>query len=393
MASPNLNMRDPVMYRIMRTEHHQTGSTWCIYPMYDWAHGQSDAIEGITHSLCTLEFENHRPLYDWYLDHLEGELEFRPRQSEFARLNMTYTTLSKRKLKRLVEGDVVSGWNDPRMPTLSGLRRRGYTARSIRTFCERIGVAKFNSTVDYVQLENALREELNRSAPRRMAVLDPLELIIENYPEGQDELIDAVNNPEDEAAGTRAVPFGGRLWIERDDFRPEAPRKYHRLTPGKEVRLRYAYYVTCTGFDTDPETGEVTAVRCKYDPETRGGDSADGRKVRGTIHWVSAAHAMDAEVRLYDHLFCKPDPEDCPEGEDMLSNLNPTSLDVIESAKLEPSLADLAIGEQVQFERKGYFVRDAVDDAGPGSGGRAVFNRAVALRDSWAKLEKKLAAK
>ena len=388
MASPNMNMRDPVMYRIMRTHHDRTGSDWCIYPMYDWAHGQSDAIEGVTHSLCSLEFENHRPLYDWFLDRLD--LSFapaRPRQIEFARLNITYTVLSKRKLIRLVDENLVSGWDDPRMPTLSGLRRRGYTAGAIRTFCKRIGMAKFNSTVDMVQLENALRDELNKTAPRRMAVLDPLKLIIENYPDdGSEELVDAVNNPEDESAGTRLVPFSRELWIERDDFRVEAPRKYHRLTPGKEVRLRYAYYVTCTGFDTDPGTGEVTAVRCTYDPETRGGDSADGRKVRGTIHWVSAAHALRAEVRLYDHLFREAHPE---EGGDFVDHVNPDSLVVVSDARVEPSVTDLTVSDHIQFERKGYFCLDSHDSTFE----RLVFNRAVALRDSWAKMEKKLAVR
>ena len=389
MASPNLNLRDPVLYRILSTPHHRTGSDWKIYPMYDWAHGQSDAVEEISHSLCTLEFENHRPLYDWFLDRIGLAPEaVRPRQIEYARLNLTYTLVAKRKLRQLVESSLVSGWDDPRMPTLRALRRRGYTPTAVRTFCERIGLAKFNSTVDMVQLENALREEQNRLAERRMAVLRPLELVIENYPEGQEEHVDAVNNPEDEGAGRRSVPFSGRLWIERDDFRPEAPRKYHRLTPGKEVRLRYAYYVTCTGFDTDPDTGEVTRVRCTYDPETRGGDSADGRKVRGTIHWVSAPHALDAEVRLYDHLFRTPNPNDVEEGQTFLDNLNPNSLEVLEG-KLEPSLAELPEGQLVQFERQGYFCVDPVDTTPE----RPVFHRAVALRDSWAKLEKKLGAK
>jgi len=385
MASPNMNLRDPVMYRISHAAHHRTGKRWCIYPTYDWAHGQSDALEGITHSICTLEFENHRPLYDWFQDQLE--LPHRSRQIEFARLNLTHTMLSKRKLLRLVADGHVTGWDDPRMPTLSGLRRRGYTPEAIRTFCERIGVAKFNSTVDVVQLENALREELNRRAPRRMAVLNPLEVVIENYDEGREELLDAVNNPEDEQAGTRRVPFGRVLWIERDDFRVEAPRKYHRLAPGREVRLRYAYYVTCTDFVTDPATGEVVQVRCTYDPQTRGGDSPDGRKVRGTIHWVSADHAIEAEVRLYDHLFREPHPEAGGEA-DLGSALNPDSFVVVDGARLEPCLAEVAPGETVQFERHGYFCADARDSRP----GQPVFNRAVALRDSWAKIEKKLGA-
>ncbi|HED66985.1 MAG TPA: glutamine--tRNA ligase/YqeY domain fusion protein [Planctomycetes bacterium] len=390
MASPNLNLRDPVLYRILRARHHRTGDAWCIYPMYDWAHGQSDAIEGVTHSLCSLEFENHRPLYDWFLDHIDLEPGApRPRQTEFARLNLTYTVLAKRQLRRLVEEGHVSGWDDPRMPTIRGLRRRGYTPTAVRTFLEGVGVAKFNSTVDMVVLENALREEQNRLAERRMAVLRPIELVIENYPEDGEEFLEAHNNPEDEGAGTREVPFSRTLFIERSDFRESAPRKYHRLAPGKEVRLRYAYYVTCTGFDTDPETGEVVRVRCTYDPETRGGDSADGRKVRGTIHWVSARHAFTAPVRLYDHLFSVPNPMDVPEGGDLLDHLNPASLEVLENAKLEPALRELAPGTLVQFERHGYFCLDTVDSS-PGS---PVFHRAVALRDSWAKLEKKLGAK
>ena len=387
MASPNLNLRDPVMYRILSAPHHRTGSAWRIYPTYDWAHGQSDAVEGVTHSLCSLEFENHRPLYDWYLDRIDlAPGAVRPRQIEFARLNLSYTLVAKRKLRQLVEQGHVTGWDDPRMPTLRALRRRGYTASALRTFCDRIGLAKFNSTIDMVLLENALRDEQNRLAPRRMAVLRPLRLILENYPVDQEELLDAVNNPEDGTGGTRRVPFGRELWIERDDFRPDAPRKYHRLAPGKEVRLRYAYYVTCTGFDTDPATGEVAAVRCSYDAATRGGDSADGRKVRGTIHWVSAAHALEAEVRLYDHLFAVPHPEEVDEGRTFLDHLNPASLKVISDAKLEPALADLRPGELVQWERQGYFCLDPVDS----KPARPIFHRAVALRDSWAKIEKKL---
>ena len=383
MASPNLNMRDPVMYRISSEPHHRTGTEWCIYPMYDWAHGQSDAIENVTHSVCTLEFENHRPLYDWFLDNLDiGH----PQQIEFARLNLSYTLMSKRKLLRLVDEGHVDGWDDPRMPTLSGLRRRGYTPESIRAFCETIGVARFNSTVDHVVLDNSLRDDLNRRAERRMAVLDPLRVVIENYPEGQTEELDAVNNPEDDAAGTRKVPFSRVLYIERADFRAEAPRKFFRLTPGREVRLRYAYYVTCTGFDTDPETGEVTEVRCTYDPETRGGDSADGRKVRGTIHWVSAEHAVAVEARLYDHLFRTLDPQDV-EGEgdgDFTQNLNPDSLRVV-TCQAEPALAEVEVGSRFQFERLGYFCVDRDSTAQ-----QRVFNRTVPLRDSWAKIEKKL---
>jgi len=385
MRSPNMTLRDPVMYRINRTRHHRTGSEWCIYPTYDWAHGQSDAIEGVTHSLCSLEFLNHRPLYDWCLDQLD--LAPRPRQIEFARLNLSYTITSKRKLRQLVEEGHVEGWDDPRMPTLRGLRRRGYTPSAIRSFCKSIGVAKFNSTIDMVLLENALRDELNRTAERRMAVLDPLELVIENYPEGEEELVDAVNNPENEEAGTRKVPFSGRLWIERSDFREEAPRKYYRLKPGQEVRLRYAYYVTCTGFERN-EAGEVTRVFCTYDPETRGGGSADGRKVRGTIHWVSAEHAFDGEVRLVDHLFRTPDPSDVAEGATFVDNLNPESLEVVQ-ARLEPNLAGSAPGARYQFERHGYFCADTRDS----KEGKPVFLRSVALRDSWSKLEKKLSGK
>jgi len=385
MASPNLNLRDPVMYRILQAPHHRTGTDWCIYPMYDWAHGQGDAIEGVTHSICTLEFENHRPLYDWYLEHIDlsgtPSAAAPPRQIEFARLELTHTVLSKRKLKRLVEEGHVSGWDDPRMPTLRGLRRRGYTPEALRAFCEQVGVTKANSTIALVVLENALREDLNRRAPRRMAVLDPLKLIVENYPEDGEELLDAVNNPEDASAGTRPVPFARELWIEREDFRAEAPRKFHRLTPGREVRLRYAYYVTCTGFDTDPETGAVTAVRCTYDPDSRGGDTADGRKVRGTIHWVSARHAHRAEVRLYDHLFAREDPD----GGDLLESLNPRSLAVLPEVPVEPSLRTAEPGAHLQFERKGYFCVDPVDSRP----GRPVFNRAVELKDSWAKIEQR----
>jgi glutaminyl-tRNA synthetase len=343
----------------------------------------------VTHSICSLEFENHRPLYDWYLEHVDlgdtPSAERAPQQIEFARLELTYTLTSKRKLRRLVEEGHVSGWDDPRMPTLRGIRRRGYTPEALRAFCEGIGVTKTNSRIDQVVLENALRDDLNTRAQRRMAVLDPLELVIENYPDDGEERLEAVNNPEDPAAGTRVVPFSRRLWIEREDFRPEAPRKFHRLTPGREVRLRYAYYVTCTGFDTDPATGEVTRVRCTYDPETRGGDSADGRKVRGTIHWVSAQHAIHREVRLYDHLFAALDPTEVPEGQDFLANLNPDSLTVLPEVPMEPSLEQVEPGWHVQFERKGYFVVDTVDSRP----GRAVFNRAVGLKDSWARIEQR----
>ena len=384
MASPNMNLRDPVLYRILRQPHHRSGSRWCIYPTYDWAHGESDAIEGITHSICTLEFENHRPLYEWFLEALE--LEHRPQQIEFARLNLTHTVLSKRKLLRLVKEGHVSGWDDPRMPTLSGLRRRGYTPESLRLFCERIGVAKFNSTVDVVQLENALREDLNKRAPRVMAVLSPLKVVIEDWPAERVEWLEAVNNPEDPAAGTRKVPFGRELWIEREDFRAEAPKSYWRLKPGQEVRLRYGYYVTCTGFELDPASGEPVLVRVRHDPATRGGDSPDKRKVKGTLHWVSAAHALEAEVRLCEHLFREAHPEaGHEEGSDFLAHLNPDSSRTLAGCKLEPSLAEARPGQHFQFERHGYFSLDA-RDARPG---RPVFLRAVALRDSWAKIEQK----
>jgi glutaminyl-tRNA synthetase len=383
MASPNMNLRDPVLYRILHADHHRTASAWRIYPTYDYAHPLCDALEHITHSICTLEFENHRPLYDWVRDNCSTPAK--PEQIEFARLNITYTVLSKRKLLRLVNEKHVAGWDDPRLPTLSGLRRRGYTPSAIRTFCERIGVAKFGSTIDVVQLENALRDDLNKSAPRAMAVLRPLRVVIENYPDGAGEELEAVNNPEDPSAGTRKVPFGKVLYIERDDFRADAPKDYFRLAPGKEVRLRYAYFVTAKSFRTDPATGEVVEVLCTYDPATRGGNAPDGRKVKGTIHWVSAEHSIAAPVRLYDHLFGTEFPEDVPEGQDFLVNLNPKSLEVLDGARLEPSLAKLAPGSTVQFERHGYFCADAVDSR-PGA---PVFNRAVSLRDSWAKVEKK----
>lgn len=390
MASPNLNLRDPVMYRIAHAAHHRTGNQWCIYPMYDWAHGQSDWIEGITHSICTLEFENHRPLYEWFVDsiaRLGGNpkaVSYQPRQIEFARLNLTYTVLSKRKLLELVKGGHVSGWDDPRMPTLSGYRRRGYTPQAIRNFARDVGVTKFDSVIDIARLENALRDDLNRRAPRRMGVLHPLKLVIENYPQGQTEELEAVNNPEDPSAGTRKIPFSGVLYIEQDDFREVPPPKYFRLTPGQEVRLRYAFFVRCTGVIKD-DRGEIVEVRCTYDPATRGGDSPDGRKVKGTIHWVSAAHAVDAQVRLYDHLFNQENPNDVPDGQNYLASLNPHSLVVASDAKLEPGLKEAAAGETFQFERHGYFCVDSQDS----KPGRPVFNRAVSLKDTWSKLEKK----
>ncbi|MEM7264032.1 MAG: glutamine--tRNA ligase/YqeY domain fusion protein [Planctomycetota bacterium] len=382
MASPNLNMRDPVLYRILHAHHHRTGDEWCIYPMYDFAHGQSDSIESITHSLCSLEFENHRPLYDWFCEKLEIH---HPQQLEFARLELTSLITSKRKLRRLVEEGYVTGWDDPRMPTLSGMRRRGYTPASIRNFCEGVGVAKFNSTIDLTVLENAIRDDLNPKAERRMAVLRPLKVIVTNYPEGQSEMVDAVNNPEDESAGKRELPFARELFIEQDDFREEAPRKYFRLTPGREVRLRYAYYVTCTDVVKDDD-GNVIEVHCTYDPESRGGNTEDGRKVKGTIHWVSAQHAVEAEVRLYDRLFADPAPGKLSDDA-FVEALNPTSLETI-VAPVEPSLATLEAEQTVQFERLGYFCVDRESTAE-----RPVFNRTVPLRDSWAKIEKKMGGK
>ena len=377
MASGNLNMRDPVMYRIIKTaSHHRTGERWCIYPTYDWAHGQSDSIEGVTHSICTMEYEDHRPLYDWYLEKLGI---FRSEQTEFARLNLSHTVLSKRKLAILVEGGYVSGWDDPRMPTLSGMRRRGYTPESIRAFCDRIGVAKRDNVMDAALLEHMLRDDLNRRAPRVMGVLRPLKVVIENYPEDKVEYLDAVNNPEDLGAGTRKVPFSRELYVERDDFREEAPRKFYRLVPGREVRLRYGYLVTCTGVVKD-DSGEVVELRCNYDPQTRGGHAPDGRKVRGTIHWVSAQHALPVQVRLFDRLFTsvRPDEED-----DFLDNLNPASLEVLTGCRVEPSLADAAPGSRCQFERLGYFCVDSKLSAH----GAPVFNRTAPLRDTWAKIE------
>lgn len=378
MASGNLNMRDPVMYRILRAAHHRTGDKWCIYPMYDFAHCLSDSIEGITHSICTLEFEDHRPLYDWFLDQLDVH---HPQQIEFARLNLSYTVLSKRKLVQLVEGGYVTGWDDPRMPTLAGLRRRGYTPESIQDFCERIGVAKRESMVDMALLEHCLREDLNKRAPRVMGVLRPLRVVIENYPEDQVEELEAVNNPEDPGMGSRKVPFSRVLYIEQEDFRENPPKKFYRLAPGREVRLRYAYFITCVGVVKDEQTGEVVELHCTYDPETRGGDSPDGRKVKATLHWVSAAHALEAEVRLYDHLFLKPEPGEA--GQDFRTYLNPKSSEILTSCRVEPGLAGALPGSRYQFERQGYFCVDS-----DSSKGKLVFNRTVSLRDTWAKVEK-----
>ena len=381
MAAPNINLRDPVMYRVLRATHHRTGDQWCIYPTYDFAHGQSDSIEGITHSICTLEFEDHRPLYDWFLDQLAIH---HPQQIEFARLNITYTVLSKRKLLQLVQQEHVSGWDDPRMPTLAGIRRRGYTPEAIRSFCERIGVTKVNSTVDIAMLEHCLREDLNKRAPRVMAVLRPIKIVMENYPEGQVEELDAVNNPEDPAMGTRKVPFSRELYIDEDDFREEPPKGFFRLSPGKEVRLRYAYIIKCVGVEKDPTTGAIRELRCTYDPDTKSGSSQSNRKVKATIHWVSAAHALQAEVRLYDHLFSKEDPDDIAEGMDWLANINPKSLERLTACRVEPELATAAISERYQFERLGYFCVDKDSKAGA-----LVFNRSVTLRDTWARIENK----
>jgi glutaminyl-tRNA synthetase len=386
MASPNVNMRDPVLYRILHAEHHRTGKKWCIYPMYDFAHGQSDSIEGVTHSICTLEFENHRPLYDWCLESLRI---YHPQQIEFARLNLTYMLMSKRKLLQLVEENYVSGWDDPRMPTICGLRRRGYTPEALRTFCERIGVTKYNSLTEINVLENAIREDLNRRAARAMAVLNPLRIVLENYPDDLVEEMDAVNNPEDPAMGTRKVPFSKVLYIEQDDFREDPPKEFFRLAPGREVRLRYGYVIRCVSAVKDAKTGEITELNCTYDPATRGGNTPDGRKIKSTIHWVSARHAVDAEVRLYEHLFTKESPEDVPEGTDYRVNLNPKSLTSVTSCKLEPSLATAAPGNRYQFERLGYFCADSRDSQ-PGA---LVFNRTVSLRDTWAKIEKKSGGK
>jgi len=386
MASPNMNMRDPPIYRIRRADHHRTGDAWCIYPMYDFAHCLGDSVERITHSICTLEFEDHRPLYDWFLDQLGV---YHPQQIEFARLSLTHTMMSKRKLLELVQEGHVSGWDDPRMPTLIGLRRRGYTPEAIRNFCQRIGVTKFNSTHDMSWLEDSLREDLNKRSERRMAVLKPLKVIIENFPEGEVEQLEAINNPEDSSAGTRSVPFSREIYIEQDDFMEDPPKKFYRLGPGREVRLRYAFFITCVDYTTDTETGEVTELRCTYDPETRGGSAPDGRKVKGTIHWVSAEHAVETEVRLYDHLFQVPDPGDIPEGGDYRDNLNPDSIEVLTDCKLEPALADAEPGSRWQFERLGYFCVDSVDS----EAGKLVFNRSVTLRDSWAKIQQKQVGK
>ena len=385
MASGNLNMRDPVMYRILHAEHHRTGNKWCIYPMYDWAHGLCDSIEGVTHSICTLEFEDHRPLYDWFLEELGV---YQPQQIEFARLNLTYTVMSKRKLLRLVEDGYVRGWDDPRMPTISGLRRRGYTPEAIRDFSERIGVARKDSTVDIKLLEWCIREDLNKHAPRVMGVLQPLRLVIENYPDDEIEELEAINNPEDPAMGTRIVPFSRVLYIERDDFREDPPKKWFRLAPGREVRLRYGYYITCVDMVKDKQTGEVIELRCTYDPATKGGWSPDGRKVKGTLHWVSAAHAIEAEVRLYDYLFLQSSPEEGEEGSDFKSNINQDSLEVLPSCRLEPSLAGATPGSRYQFERLGYFCLDP-----DSSVDKLIFNRTVTLRDTWAKIEKKMKEK
>ena len=378
MASPNLNLRDPFMYRILHAHHHRTGDKWCIYPMYDFTHGQSDSMEGITHSICTLEFEDHRPLYNWYVEQLGI---FHPQQIEFARLNLTYTVMSKRKLLQLVTDGHVNGWDDPRIPTISGLRRRGYTPESIRKFCETIGVAKFNSTIDIHVLENSLREHLNKTAARVMAVTQPIKLVITNYPENQTEQLTAINNPEDETMGTRELPFSRTLYIEQDDFREDPPKKFFRLAPDREVRLRYAYIIKCTEVIKDAETGEILEVHCTYDPETKSGMPQAKRKVKGTIHWVSAEHSLPAEIRLYDHLFSQPDPDD---GDNFLANLNPNSLETLKESRVEPSLAEASAGNRYQFERRGYFCvdQDSKTDA-------LVFNRTVQLRDTWAKIAKK----
>lgn len=381
MASPNLWLRDPVMYRILHASHHRTGDTWCIYPMYDWAHGQSDAIEGITHSLCTLEFDVHRPLYDWFLEQLGIH---HPKQIEFGRLNFSYTLLSKRKLLRLVREGQVSGWDDPRMPTLAGVRRRGYTPAAIRNLIDRIGMARANSTVDIAMLEHAVREDLNASAPRTMAVLDPLRVVIENYPAAQVEELEVANHPQVPEMGTRIVPFSREIYLEREDFQEEPSPKFFRLAPGREVRLNQAYYITCTGVVKDEATGEIVELRCTYDPASRGGTTPDGRKVKGTLHWLSAEHALPAEVRLYDHLFTKADPNEVDEGEEFTSNVNPESLRVLTGCRVEPDLAGAAPGSRFQFMRQGYFCLDIVDSR-PGA---LVFNQTVSLRDSWARTTK-----
>jgi glutaminyl-tRNA synthetase len=378
MSHPNLNMRDPVMYRILHADHHRTGDKWCIYPTYDWAHGLEDSVEKITHSICTLEFENHRPLYDWFLEQLGVH---HPQQIEFARLNLTYTVMSKRKLLQLVQQGKVNGWNDPRLPTLSGMRRRGYSPEAIRNFCQLIGVNKFNSTVDIALLEHCLREDLNKTSPRVMAVLRPLKVIIDNFPQGKVEEMDAINNPEDPGAGTRKVPFSRELFIEQDDFMEEPPKKFYRLAPGREVRLRYAYFVTCTDAVKD-KNGRVVELHCTYDPATRSGDAPDGRKVKSTLHWVSTVRSLPAEVRLYDHLFTNQNPDDIEENKDFTSNLNPNSLEVLTDCRVEPSLAGAVPLNRYQFERLGYFCVDP--NSSPEN---LVFNRTVTLRDEWAKIK------
>ncbi|MBT3279179.1 MAG: glutamine--tRNA ligase/YqeY domain fusion protein [Phycisphaerales bacterium] len=380
MASANINLRDPIMYRVLHAHHHRQGDAWCVYPMYDWAHGLEDSIEGITHSVCTLEFENHRPLYDWFIDQLTDINH--PQQIEFARLNLTYTVMSKRKLLRLVQENLVTGWDDPRMPTISGLRRRGYSPEAIRKFCKTIGVAKFNSTIDIQLLDHCLREDLNKTSPRVMAVLDPLKVTITNFSEGDVDQLEAINNPEDESAGTRMVPFTKEIYIERADFMEDAPKKFFRLSQGREVRLRYAYFVTCDEVLKD-DAGEIVELKCSYDPATRGGDAPDGRKVKGTLHWVSASECLDAEVRLYDHLFTKENPDATEEGQDFIANLNPDSLKTI-TAKVEPYLAASTPGDRVQFERTGYFCVDT-DSAADA----LVFNRTVTLKDKWKKIQSK----
>jgi glutaminyl-tRNA synthetase len=382
MASPNLLLRDPVFYRIRKASHHRTGDKWCIYPTYDFTHGICDSLEGITHSICTLEFEVHRPLYDWILIELGMH---HPQQIEFARLNVSHTLLSKRKLLELVEKKYVSGWDDPRMPTISGFRRRGYTPESIRKFCDEIGVSKADSIIELNVLENSIREELNKTAPRVMAVLKPVKVVIDNYPEGKTEEVDVINNPEDPSSGSRKVPFGRELYIEEDDFREDPPKQFFRLSPGREVRLRCAYFIKCSGVVKDEATGKIKEIHCTYDPQTRGGDSPDGRKVKATMHWVACGRAIQAEVRLYDTLFTKRDPSDVPEGQDFSVNLNPHSLELISSCPVEPSLKSALPGSRFQFERLGYFILDSID-----ASGKPVFIRTVTLRDTWAKIEKKL---
>ncbi|MGA2915562.1 MAG: glutamine--tRNA ligase/YqeY domain fusion protein [Sedimentisphaerales bacterium] len=378
MAHPNLNMRDPVMYRILHASHHRTGDKWCIYPMYDWAHGLEDSVEKVTHSICTLEFENHRPLYDWFLDSLGI---YHPQQIEFARLNLTYTVMSKRKLLKLVQDGLVSGWDDPRMPTICGMRRRGISPAAIRSFCDKISVNKFNSTVDFALLQHCIREELNKSSPRVMAVLNPLKVVIENYPEGKVEYLDAINNPEDPSAGSRQIPFSREIYIERDDFMEEAPKKFFRLAPGREVRLRYAYFVTCTNVIKD-SAGNIIELRCTYDPVTRGGDAPDGRKVKSTLHWVCAKNAVDAEAKLYENLFTKENPDEAEEGKDFTAYLNPNSLTKLVNCKVEPYLKDAKPLSRWQFERMGYFCLDS-----DSKDGKLIFNRTATLRDEWAKIK------